>query len=137
MSTQSIPLSAEPSLPTERAEHDLPPKSYATALTEPEEQHTAPAPNGNNGVNFDSSKQNGSAVKTNLRGADDKKVIYEKHINGSGELITSVKPHENYEEALRHNEEAAPRDKVKNKKQDPGSGLSSGRQAAAGWDQSA
>lgn len=133
------PLNPEPSQPEERAEHHLPPKSYADAVSEPTDH------NGNlNG--HDSGAANGSAHKPQTNGQtqqlDGDKVIYQKHVSTDGRtLLTSISPTEDHEESLRHNERIAPREKKAgktSKKRDARNDeLASGRMAGAGWQTSA
>ena len=70
-----------------------------------------------------------------LDGTDDKKKVFEKHVNNNGEKITSVKPQDSFEESLKHNEEIAPQEENRLKPAD--SSLASGRQAGKGWERSA
>ncbi|EXJ65383.1 hypothetical protein A1O7_01724 [Cladophialophora yegresii CBS 114405] len=139
-------LNSEPSQPEERAEHDLPPKSYAEAAK--------PETDGLNGDAVErepnpkhKSAVNGFAPRPLLNGhkdrqpLDEDRTIYEKHVNQNGEILTSIKPSENYEESLKHNGETAPREKKATrpaKRQDrTRDELASGRQAGAGWEKSA
>jgi hypothetical protein len=82
---------------------------------------------------------------------DDAKVLYKEPTSQNGQIpLTSIKPSEEYEEGLRHNAEAAPHkdvgpgvEKGMKKRQDVPSAqqeaphLASGRQAGAGWQNSA
>lgn len=125
-------LNPEPSIPEERAEHNLPPKSYAAAISD--------GPNVQNG---DGVTPNGHADKPQMNGEktrkqlDEEKVVYEKHVNHDGEVLTSIKPSENYERSLQHNGHTAPREKKRNRPAKRQDDLASGRQAGAGWERSA
>ncbi|KAK5371103.1 diacylglycerol O-acyltransferase 1 [Exophiala xenobiotica] len=82
---------------------------------------------------------------------DDAKVLYKEPTSQNGQIpLTSIKPSEEYEEGLRHNAEAAPHkdvgpgvEKGMKKRQDvpiaqqAAPHLASGRQAGAGWQNSA
>ena len=136
-------LNPEPSQPQYRADHNLPPKSYAEAVSEPPIQNgdaAAPvldksedgAPNG--------SAYSGAPMANGQRkqlGQD--KVVYEKHTSQDGDTsLTSIKPSENHEESSRHNAMTALREKKStrpSKRQDMR--LASGRRAGAGWQRSA
>lgn len=136
-STVSAPLNPEPADPKVRQEHSLPPKSFRDAVQSGRRQQTSPG-----------DSQPHSPIKSYASSAtavddkellDDDKVVYEKHKTASGtEVLTSVKPSENYEESLKHNGEIAPIEKHENgqsKRQDKP--LASGRKAGAGWQRSA
>lgn len=145
-------LNAETSHPAERATHDLPPKSYAEATIETfEEQQEA---NGHSAhVNkHPETASSSSGTASNVNGFapaqgetkqhDDDHVIYAHHLDSNGTSIASVKPGPTYEEALKHNVTAAPRqtknDTTIQKKHDPAKAqLASGRRAGAGWGKSA
>jgi len=63
------------------------------------------------------------------------KLVYEKFESPDGKQLTSVKPDDSYEEALRIDEKEAPK-----KKEQPKASkdeLVSGRRAGAGWETSA
>jgi 2-acylglycerol O-acyltransferase 2 len=140
------PLSSEPSQPDERAEHNLPPKSYAAAAN-PDLNGQNYAPDGpaagfNGGAAVNGSVQPAEANgERNKQSLDESKVIYEKHININGEVLTSIKPSEDYEASLKHNRQTTPHEKKQNrptKRQDLTQGeLASGRRAGAGWERSA
>jgi 2-acylglycerol O-acyltransferase 2 len=135
----SAPLNPEPSQPRERANHHLPPKSYAEATVEGVHNDAGEKPQEANGT-ASSNDANGS-VKVNgvQRNIDEDRVIYDKHISRDGEQLTSIKPNEGYEEALKHDAALAPRHRGRSgKKQDPNDAkLASGRRAGAGWERSA
>lgn len=140
-------LNAEPADPQERAEHDLPPKSYADAAQEAVENVLTE--NGHDYGNSNGSKKSGntnkSAAITVNAGTEDpnKRVVFERYSNGNGSVLTSVRTDPNYEELLKHDRQVAPREAAKSsasqsKRQDtPTSQLKSGRTAGAGWQQSA
>lgn len=67
------------------------------------------------------------------------RLVYENHVSIDGEPLTTVEPNESYDDALRHNIESAPKEKVrKAKRQDPRSPeLSSGPRAGVAWERSA
>lgn len=142
MDATQTPLNAEPADPQERAEHDLPPKSFADAAQEAVDGDTS------NDEQFHSAS-NGVA-KTGHRKTQDReikldedKVVFEKYINGDGSYLSSVKPDPAYTESLEHNQQTARRDqsdksKRNSKRQDtPKAQLQTGRRAGAGWEQSA
>ncbi|KAG9515713.1 diacylglycerol O-acyltransferase 2A, partial [Aureobasidium melanogenum] len=64
------------------------------------------------------------------------KLVYEKFESPDGKQLTSVKPDDSYEEALRQDEKEAPREKQKQTKASRDE-LVSGRRAGAGWESSA
>lgn len=150
MAASSVPLNAEPSQPQERAEHDLPPKSYATAATLPhEEQQSDGFLNGqvngstqSNGTPTHTNHANGSAhPDAEGKNLDEDRVVFEKYADHNGAVLTSVKPDEGYEEGLKHDHDTAPRDqhppgKAVKKQDTPTSQLTSGRRAGAGWERS-
>jgi 2-acylglycerol O-acyltransferase 2 len=114
----------------------LPPKLYVEAVKE--------GPGDDYGMtNGDTSKSNGTANGSaykhdkKRKDVDEKKVIYEKHVNDNGEVLTSIKPSENYEDSLKHNGETAPREKGHERPAKRQDELASGRQAGAGWERSA
>lgn len=149
MSEPQGTLNSEPADPQERAENNLPPKSYADVAQEPAEDDTTE--NGQSSQNGDGSsfKSNGTVKKTpsNKANAEGKptedKIVLEKYLNGDGSVLASVRPDPSYNEALQHDKKVAPRkpaesSKSKSKKQDtPRSQLKSGRKAGEGWQQSA
>lgn len=157
-------LNPEPSAPEERAEHHLPPKSYADAAEEALEPQSHA--NGTDGTMEDSGyRSRGSKtdeVKTNgiTTPADDDRTsleglgqdgsprsptvkghrrvssrnshgslgrIHEKHANGHGETLTSVKPQHEFQVA-----KADRRSDLKRRNSE----LTTGRQAGAGWSKS-
>ena len=134
-------LNPEPSQPEERAEHSLPPKSYAEAISNETNEQTEDA-FGNKSDGEQKSAVNGYAHAPMVNGhkdryqLDEDKVVYEKHVNQNGEVFTSIKPSENYEQSLQHNGTTAPREKHHRpaKRQDE---LASGRKAGEGWEKSA
>lgn len=134
-------LNPEPADPQERAEHDLPPKSYADAAQEAID--SSQAENGHDYGKSNGSERNGK-ITVNAGTEDPKKrVVFERYSNGNGSVLTSVRPDPNYEELLKHDRQVAPRESAKpskppSKRQDiPKSQLKSGRKAGAGWQQSA
>ncbi len=139
-------LNPEPSRPDERADNELPPKSYAEAADPATNEHgaipveTKPDSEMNGGVNGSMPLPHGHGEPDRQK-LDEEKVIYEKHVNENGEILTSIKPTEVYEKSLKHNGETSPREKnhkrpVKgqDKTEDD---LASGRKAGAGWERSA
>jgi hypothetical protein len=141
-------LNAETSQPGERAEHDLPPKSYAEAIIQPLEEQE----NANKHVveiNGNSSTPSNTAAKANgtrsTNGAekhlDTPKVVYSQHVDARGTAVASVEPEPGYEAALQHNHAPAPRQRRETafeKTSSPGKAkLASGRKAGAGWGRSA
>lgn len=147
MSEPQGALNPEPANPQDRAEHDLPPKSYADAAQEATEEGSAENEHPYGHSNGSTSKENGSAEKPAAvtvnagRKQPDKRVVFERYSNGNGSVLTSVRPDPDYEESLKHDQKVAPRkraDSSKSKRQDiPKSQLKSGRKAGAGWQQSA
>ena len=150
MASNQASLNAETSQPQERADQHLPQKSYADAVTIPEEQQengAAAGASSTDKVEVKSSETagnvngfspaNGSIEKSRL----DDKVVYEKYTNDRGDHLTSVKPDESYEKGLQHDREIAKRDNkekaVQPEKQGQTSQLRSGRLAGAGWERSA
>ena len=135
----SAPLNAEPSQPQERADHHLPPTSYAEATV-----------NGSDGGAGDMTFQandaaslndvNGSTKVNELKqNIDDGRVLYNKHISHNGEKLTSIKPDETYGDGRKHDTKPTtrPRERI-GKKEDADNGkLASGRRAGAGWERSA
>jgi hypothetical protein len=137
-------LNPEPSQPDERAEHNLLPKSYADAAANQGANGTTVEPasdrNGKGTVNGSAHPPATKGDKSR-RKLDEDKVIFEKHVNNAGEILTSIKPSEQYEESLKHDGQTAPREKKPHrptKRQDlTQDELSSGRKAGAGWERSA
>ena len=131
MASASAPLNATPTLAKDRAEHDLPPKSYADAVVI-----------SSDGIDDHSHDRRLSMSGTSSTTAvddrnqlDEDKLIYERHNGSNGRgTLTSVRPDESYEEALRHNGDTAPRLLNRTRSQTP---LESGRKAGAGWQRSA
>ena len=135
MASVSVPLNAEPSLPKDRAEHDLPPKSYADAVVTGEDEQ-------NNETHERRPSMSGTSSTTAVEDRsqlDEDKVIYERrHVGSNGrDTLTSVRPDDDYEAALKHNGQTAPRERKKQPKQRPRSPLESGRKAGEGWQRSA
>ncbi|KAF2090779.1 diacylglycerol O-acyltransferas-like protein 2B [Saccharata proteae CBS 121410] len=139
-------LNSEPSLPKERRAHRLPPKSYAEATETPahEQQSNGAVTNGADGPSMPA-EYSGEGMdysahspvrrghkrgpsKSNGTSKQDNKVVYEKHRDPDGNLLTSIKPDESYEKGLRQDE--------KERKRDEKSELATGRQAGAGWEKS-
>lgn len=162
MSTISAPLNPEPSRPEERMENNLAPKSYATAVEEgptdfngaapvPELKGTAPEPSyaevaapddsstatakTHSPAESDSSSRTSRASTTTdsqIKFSDDAKLVYERFQTPDGELLTSVKPADNYEENLKHSQKL----RGSHKQDVSGTELVSGRRAGAGWERS-
>jgi hypothetical protein len=143
-----VVLNAETSQPTERAEHDLPPMSYAAVTMQSlEKQQEANKRPGH--TNGHPDKASSTSTASNINGfpprqreekqPSEDQVVYADHVDSNGTSIASVKPGPTYEEALKHNQVAAPRQRKKNTTiQDPAKGqLASGRRAGAGWERSA
>lgn len=149
MAEPQAALNSEPADPQERAEHQLPPKSYADAAQEATENGLTSNGHDYEKTNGSSSQENGTAEKAasvtvNAGGkSTEERVVFERYSNGNGSVLTSVRPDPNYEEHLKHDREVAPRktvesSKSKPRRQDtPKSQLKSGRKAGAGWQQSA
>lgn len=165
--SETTGLNPEPAGTQERADHDLPPKSYADAAHEAVDHHSERVSNveddkfkHRNGISEEDSRLNGhhdaqgsdyngtarkSSHDTNVgKRLDGDKIIFEKYSNGDGSTLTSVKPDPSYEDGLKHNIETAPRSREpslrrkKEKKQDtPQPQLQSGRRPGARWEQSA
>ena len=134
MASVSAPLNATPTLPKERAEHDLPPKSCADAVvigSDDVDDHT-------HDRRLSMSGTSSTTAVDDRNQLDEDKVIYERHNGSNGRgTLTSVRPAESYEEALRHNGDTAsrlPERRGGNRSQTP---LESGRKAGAGWQRSA
>lgn len=79
-----------------------------------------------------------SPKKTVSEGTDgqQQKLVYEKFESPDGKQLTSVKPDDSYEEALRTDEKEAPKQKEQQVR-DSKDELVSGRRAGAGWETSA
>jgi 2-acylglycerol O-acyltransferase 2 len=79
-----------------------------------------------------------SPMMTVSEGTDghQKKLVYEKFESPDGKQLTSVKPDDSYEEALRVDEKEAPQKKEQQPKASKDE-LVSGRRAGAGWESSA
>lgn len=135
----SAPLTAEPSPPQERADHNLPPKSYAEATA-----------NGSDGTAGGMAFQaNGAASLNDVNGStkvnelkqniDDGRVLYNKHISHNGEKLTSIKPDETYGDGRKHDAKLTTkaRERTRNKEDADNGKLASGRRAGAGWERSA
>jgi 2-acylglycerol O-acyltransferase 2/2-acylglycerol O-acyltransferase 1 len=169
-------LNPEPSAPEERAEHHLPPKSYADAAEEAlEPQQPQSHANGTDGTiqhsgkkpigKIDEAKTNGIKTpseeeKTSLEGLGQdgsprsptvkghrrvssrnshgslgrkqgeqaqNGILHEKHANGNGDALTSVKPQQEFQVA-----KADRRTDLKRRNSE----LTTGRQAGAGWHKS-
>ena len=154
--SKSAHLNPEPADPQEREEHDLPPKSYADAAQEAledengaDEEHHLNG-NGINGTKF-TKRPRKSSHDTNVgKRLNEDTLIFEKHSNGDGTTLVSVKPDPVYEESLKHSQQTAPRSEhsksrgssmtvvEKSPQQDIAkSSLQSGRTAGAGWQRSA
>jgi hypothetical protein len=141
------PLNPEPSQPQERTSQHLLPNSYAEAAVErtmsdageimPEENGHVPSKEASSSTQPNSI--NGSAEGNRPKRNIDDLVIYDKHISQNGEKLTSIKPDESYEQALKHYADSAPKQRGRSaKKQDANDAqLASGRRAGAGWQRSA
>ena len=134
-------LNPESSLPEERAERNLVPKSYAEAMNEPNDQNGARVDSVHAGA--EKGTVIGSTNVSSMNGHKNKQkfardnVVYDNHINETGEFLTSIKPKDTYEQSLQHNGETGPREKHHEllvKRQDE---LASGRKAGEGWEKSA
>lgn len=135
----SAPLNPQPSQPQERADHHLPPKSYAEATVEGTDKHAGALPSEVNGAALPDDVTQSVKVNGLRKNIDEDRVIHDKHSSEKGEKLTSIKPDESYEQKLKHNAEPAPRQKWRSgKKQDSNEAkLASGRRAGAGWERSA
>lgn len=135
ISAYSSPMATtEPSAPSERAELDLPPKSYADAVV------TAPPTNGSDHKPSVSGASSATAVDDHAYRAhlDEDKLLYEKHLsNHGGDRLTSVRPDDSYEKALQRNGQTATKHSKGRAEKRPMSPLESGRKAGAGWQRSA
>lgn len=143
-------LNAETSQPGERAEHDLPPKSYAEAIIQPfEEQEKADNKHAVE-TNGHSSTPSSTAAKVNgtrsTNGAEKyletPKVVFAEHFDTRGTAVASVEPEPGYEVALQHDRVSAPRQRKKEAALEKNPNLekeklASGREAGAGWGRSA
>ena len=133
MASVSASLSATPALPKERAEHDLPPKSYADAVvisSDDVDDHSHQR-------RLSMSGTSSTTAVDDRNQLDEDRVLYERHNSSNGRgTLTSVRPDESYEEALRHNGDTAPR-LPKRRSGRPQTPLESGRKAGAGWQRSA
>lgn len=143
----------EPSDPEERAELDLPPKSYDTAAKESSDRSTKHVDGGAeekytlnpNGYANGHASANGSlrstestSQKSSKRSLNDTKLVYGRYTVGVGESLTSVEPEKDYQDSLRHNEDTRPRARSRNRQQEQeGPQLATGRKAGAGWERSA
>jgi glucose/arabinose dehydrogenase len=137
MATVGAPLNSEPALPRDRAEHDLPSKSYADAVISGNRQADGHPPERRPSMSAASSATavDDAASRAQL---DEDKLTYEKHAGSSGGgMLTSMRPGDSWEEALRHNRTTAPRDQKRQAENRPRSRLASGRKAGAGWQRSA
>ena len=149
MSTTTVPLDSEPSQPYERMDKHLPPKSYTAAVLEPATDGTNQSTNHHIDTHSKGSSQDlqptspssawTSGTRTPINEDAD---LYEKHIDGDGHVLTSLKPKEDYEASLRHDVAVAPRkrqtyENAPRKQDIPKSQLKTGRRAGAGWEQSA
>jgi 2-acylglycerol O-acyltransferase 2 len=144
-------LSIDPSQPQDRAQNNLPPKSYSDAAVEsPEQQEkeneqlshaaatlelsgqgmdeTPRSPMKKGHKRGPSLKANG--VKKHTTEVNPNTVEYEKHQGTNGTMLVSTKPDDNYETALRQDEIEKPRRKVGKTE------LKTGRRAGAGWERS-
>lgn len=131
MASVSAPLNSEPALPDERAQYGLAPKSYADAVITSGDDIDDHSHDRRLSISGTSST---TAVEDRNQ-LDDDKVLYERHNGSNGRgTLTSVRPDESYEEALRHNGDTAPRLPKRRSAQTP---LESGRKAGAGWQRSA
>ena len=135
MASVAPPLNAERSLPKDRADHDLPPKSYAEAvIVGGDDDQNAQAHERRLSMSGTSST---TAVEDRSQ-LDDDKLVYERHVGTNGrDTLTSVRPDESYESSLKHNSHTTPRERRKQSKQRPRSPLESGRKAGEGWQRSA
>ena len=146
MATAYADLNSEPSLPEERTDHHLPPKSYAAAVSVPlEEQRSAgnaaPLQNGSAPYAAEVSSDAPAANGHKTPPITENKELYEQHSDRNRHVLTSVKQSADYEVSLKHDQDIAPRKRKQAramKKQDtPSSQLKTGRRAGAGWERSA
>ena len=140
MAASTVPLNSETSQPNERAEHDLPPKSYADVVfntkNETNEQSDANDHNAS-GANGDFENYAGPSIAGSVNGfpppnhetakpanqleipedtidqkkSEKDKVLFEKHDDDMGNHLTSVKPGQGHEKWLEHDRETRPRGK--------------------------
>ena len=140
MAASTVPFNLETSQPQERAEHDLPPKSYADVVSntknEPTEQSDA-NDHRDSGANGDFENYAGSSTVGNVNGfplhnhetakpvnqveiledtvdkenSDKAKIVFDKYVDDKGNRLTSVKPAQGHEKQLEHDRETAPRGK--------------------------
>lgn len=135
----SAPRDAEPSQHQNRAQHHLPPKSYAEAIV-----------NGtDDGTGGTISQANGAATVNDVNGFEkvngpqkniyDGRVLYDKHISCDGEKLTSIKLNEAHEGRRKHDSKptAKPMERTGKKDDTDNAKLASGRRAGAGWERSA
>lgn len=134
-----MPLNSHPSQPEERANQHLPPKSYAEATMEGDDKETDQVPHKVDEAALPRTANGSAKVNGLRRNIDQDRVIYDKHASMKGEKLTSIKPDESHEEALKHNALSAPIQKGRSgKKHDTNDAkLASGRRAGAGWQRSA
>lgn len=149
MAEPQATLNPEPADPQERAEHNLPPKSYADVAQEAPENGSTQNGHDYEKTNGSNIQENGAAERIGAVTVDtpgklpQERIVFERYSNGNGSVLTSVKPDPNYEENLKHDREVAPRKTAESsrsrpRRQDtPKSQLKSGRKAGAGWQQSA
>lgn len=142
-------LNAETSQPSERAEHDLPPKSYAEAIFEPFESQQEANKHAVETNGHSSTKSSTTGIANGLHptnGAekqlDTGELIRADPTNGKGIAVASVKPDPKYAAALQHDQASAPRQRRKETALKKNSSLekstfTSGRSAGAGWSKSA
>jgi hypothetical protein len=134
MASLVAPSNVEPSLPKDRAEHDLPPKSYADAVVE-----------GNDVINGTTHDRRPSMSGTSSTTAveertqlDEDKTLYERHLSTNRhETLTSVRPDDSHEQAPRRNGTSGPRELKRQDQDRLQTPLESGRKAGAGWQRSA
>lgn len=143
---RQTPLNTEPTDPRQRAENNLPPRSYADAAQGAAATKTSQNGNayeGSNGLTLGGPEKAPSNTTNIGKKPSEEKAIFEKLSNGNGSVLTSVRPGPSYEANLSHNKASARRAKAvpenhKPQRQDvPKSQLKSGRKAGAGWQQSA
>ena len=134
-------LTPESSILEERAEHGLPPKSYAAAVvqTPPNEADNEDAiqSNGSTNGHVSYAKDGSSSSKTHVQIVEGQKLVNEQRKSLDVENLTSVEPKKDYQNALQHNEATGPRDRRKKGAEKPSPELASGRRAGAGWGRSA
>ncbi|KAL9109254.1 MAG: hypothetical protein Q9227_006009 [Pyrenula ochraceoflavens] len=137
----NVSLNPEPSKSEERAEHNLPPKSYAAAAQEPantQDIGNSHQPNGTTNGSISGFKEHGyPSPDPSVDSVDGNKLVYEKRGNLNRDSLTSVEPEKDYQNALQHNEETKPRNRRKKLGEKPSPELASGRRAGAGWERSA